>query len=465
VSAADRVRPTAPVPLHRLHPLTPLLRGVKVFTAVLALLSYQTVQQVGVGAVLAAIPALVLLGSGWALLSWRFTGYRVVNRELHVETGILFRRSRRVPLERLQAVDVVRPLVGRVLGLAELRLEVVGQGRTEAPLAYLAEAEAQRLRDRLLALAAGVDEHAPAPDERILARVPVGDLVGSVLLLGPVVLLVPAAVVAGGTLLAWDRRAFLGFLAPLLSMLWAGGQVAVRRLLTEYDFTVAESPDGLRLRHGLLETRAQTVPPGRVQAVRVEQPLLWRLPGWVRVEVDVAGYDTARHRQQEATRALLPVAPQPFALALVHRVVPGLDLAAAPFAGAPPRARWRAPVQWRQLGIAVCGGVAVVRRGRLRRTLTVVPLAKAQSVRRTQGSWQRRLDLATVHLDTAGRHLRAAAQHRDAAEADALVAGLAALARAERDRRRPAQPPPRSEPPLCEPPRSEPPRTEPPRAS
>ena len=45
------------------------------------------------------------------------------------------------------------------------------------------------------------------------------------------------------------------------------GRRALKRVLGEYGFTVAESSDGLRLRHGLLDKRTQTIPPGRVQAV------------------------------------------------------------------------------------------------------------------------------------------------------------------------------------------------------
>ena len=57
----------------------------------------------------------------------------------------------------------------------------------------------------------------------------------------------------------------------------------------EYDWTVGESPDGLRLDHGLLDRAHETVPPGRVQTVRIVEPLLWRRRGWVRVELEIAG--------------------------------------------------------------------------------------------------------------------------------------------------------------------------------
>ena len=88
-----------------------------------------------------------------------------------------------------------------------------------------------------------------------------------------------------------------------------------RRLNTLWRFTVAESPDGLRLRSGLLSTQAHTVPPGRIQALRITQPAMWRPFGWAAVHMNVAGYVGAR---QAHNRILLPVAPLPVAQALVE---------------------------------------------------------------------------------------------------------------------------------------------------
>ena len=94
---------------------------------------------------------------------------------------MLRKRSRRVRLDRLQAVDVVRPLVARALGLAELRLEVAGGGSSEAPLAYLSEDAAQRLRAELLARAAGLHHETPEAPEAVLLEVPLGRLVEATL--------------------------------------------------------------------------------------------------------------------------------------------------------------------------------------------------------------------------------------------------------------------------------------------
>ena len=76
------------------------------------------------------------------------------------------------------------------------------------------------------------------------------------------------------------------------------------------------------------------------ETVRMLEPLLWRPFGWVRVEIDVAGYAGRRGEEQAATNALVPVAPRALAEALVGRVLGGgLPVPAAPVPG---RARWRA---------------------------------------------------------------------------------------------------------------------------
>lgn len=422
----------------RLHPLTPLLRGGR-FALLLAVFVVQA------GARDSSPEAIaLLLGIGVPLaglvgyVSWRAMRYRLTPTELQVESGVLTKRSRRVPLARVQAVDVVRPFYARVLGLAELRLEVVGAGDAEAPLSFLSEDDAGKVRTRMLDLAAGRRAHAageqtaPVAPDRILVQVPTGPLVWSTLLGAPVVAAV-ALLVAVVVAVPVGGEALSSVLLLAGPVLFAVGSLAVRRLLSEYGFAVAESADGLRLRHGLLDTRSQTIPAGRVQLVRIREPLLWRPFGWVRVEVDVAGYSGGRE-EQAATGALLPVAPRQLAQDLVARVLGGPVPVADRLAPAP--ARWRAPLQAGRLRTAVDDRHLVSSYGIVTTTTDIAPLAKVQSLRLTQGPWERRLGLASLHADTAGRRLPGATLlHRGADEAAALLEDLTARARAARSAR------------------------------
>ena len=123
--------------------------------------------------------------------------------------------------------------------------------------------------------------------------------------------------------------------------------VAVRRLLAEYGFTVAEvagrtAPAARAARHAQPDDpagagavgpadRAAAVAAVRLGARRGRRRRLRRRQG----------------EQQNATKALLPVAPRELAHALVGRVLGGaLPVADVPSAG---RARWRAPLSYRRL--------------------------------------------------------------------------------------------------------------------
>lgn len=414
----------------RLHPLTPFARGWAAMAAVAVGLGRESVQDANLPQFALIVAGVLVVGVALGALSWWFTRYAVEGDDLRVDTGVLFRRTRHIRLSRLQAVDVVRPLIARFLGLAELRLEVAGGGAAEGRLAYLSEPVARRLRAELLARAAGLAPDEPEAPERVLIRVPTSAIVGSVVLSTWFVFTIAFAVLLCGTVAVLGEPAALVGLVPAFLAIATG---AWREFASGFDFTVAESPDGLRLRHGLLEHRSQTVPPGRVQSLRIVEPLLWRARGWCRVQVNVAGYAGGGEQARSATSVLLPVAPKDVALALIARsILPGVDLSAVPLSPAPREARWARPLWWRGLACGADERVFVARRGLVQRQLDVIPHGKTQSVRLRQGPWQRRLRLATVHLDTTPGPVRVDVAHRSALEARQIAEWQAARAAAGR---------------------------------
>ncbi|MEU6079942.1 PH domain-containing protein [Streptomyces sp. NPDC047108] len=416
----------------RLHPVTPLRRAWAPIAVATGLIVHdlnrarEWFAELTPGLVLVGLAVLIPLAGAYGFLSWWFTHFSVTSTELRIRTGLIFRRTAHIRLDRLQAVDVTQPLFARLLGVAKLKLDVVGADDKDE-LAYLGEGEARALRAELLARAAGIaPESAQDAGEapvRELARVQPRDLAVSLLLMVSVwcALLVALAAPPLTWLLTGSLWAALATALPFLGGAWAS---SAGRFVAEYDWRLGESPDGLRLDHGLLDREHETVPPGRVQTVRIVEPLLWRRRGWVRVELDVAGSKNG---------VLLPVAERSVAAQVVGRVLPGVDVAAVTGAlQAPPRrARWCVPVWWRGQVFAADEHVFAARHGLLGRTLSLVPHAKVQSVRRTQGPWQRRLDLADVHVDT-GANKSVQAGLRDAAEARAIVAAQADRSRTGR---------------------------------
>ncbi|MFC0056691.1 PH domain-containing protein [Streptomyces actinomycinicus] len=415
-----------PVIERRLHPVTPFRRA---WAPVAVLAGWavhdpngtqQQLARLTTTMLLLGLAVLVPVAGLYGFLSWWFTHFAVTDTELRIRTGLLFRRTAHIRLERIQAVDVSRPLLARVAGVAKLRIDVVGADDKDE-LAFLGEREASALRAELLARAAGfapetAQEIGEAP-ARVLLRVPPRELARSLALTGATWGTLCGALVVP-TLLWLTTHNVWTVLATALPLLGAAGASGVGRFVNDFDWTVSESPDGLRIDHGLLDRTHETVPPGRVQTVRIVEPLLWRRRGsarasgaesgggWVRVELDVAG---------SANSVLIPVAPRAAAEAVVARVLPGVTVPRE-LSRAPGRARWCVPLWWRGHRLAVTGAVFASRSGLLCRRLSLVPHAKVQSVRLTQGPWERRWGLADVHVDT-GADKTVTARLRGAEEA------------------------------------------------
>jgi putative membrane protein len=458
----------------RVHPLTPAVKSWQALVVVLFLLA----QDVGQGALRGDVPGgdglpldglgvgviagggvLLVIGLalavGFAVLSWRMTRYRLTDEALELHHGVLSRKQRAARLDRLQAVDVVQPLVARIFGLARLNLEVAGAGDSKITLAYLGHDRATSLRAHLLARAAGVTyetAEAPQAPEHAVFELPLRRLLGSLLLSGPAAfaaLLVTALVVGLAASVA-TGEALGGFAAAGLPGVLAVGGMLWGRFTKGFGFRVSTGPDGIRLRHGLLEQRSQTVPPGRVQAVRLRQPLLWRPVDWWQVQVNVAGYGGAGDAGGESETTLLPVADRREALTVLGMVVPDLGVSppeqpfavieaalsgaggAAGFVTSPPAARRLDPISWRHNGYRATEQVLLIRRGRLSRELDVVPHARTQSLGVRQGPWQRRLGLASFAVHSTTGPVTPVVPHLASSEAARLLDEQAARSRAAR---------------------------------
>ncbi len=397
--------------------------------------------------VLVAVIALMVL-------SWRMTRYRVTADALELRRGVVFRQHRLAQLDRLQAVDVVQPLLARIFGLAKLTVEVAGAGHSAIELSYLSEARARAVRNHLLASAAGLDyaaagvAEAPEAPEHHWLEVPPARLIGSIALSSATVVLVISAIVLITVSLATGEMAPFAALVP--AALGLGGGLW-SRFSRGFGFRAAISPDGLRLRHGLLEARTQTVPPGRVQAVRLRQSLLWRRAAWWQVEVNIAGYGGSGDAAQGKTETLLlPVGTRQEAIGVLAFVLP--DLGAEPdeqpyqlldaalvgsgpahgFVTSPRAARRFDWISWRRNGFRATRTALLIRRGVLNRTLVVVPHARTQSLGVTQGPLQRRWGLASFALHSTPGPITPVVEHLAEGVAAQLLSDQAARARQAR---------------------------------
>lgn len=476
MSVPDRVRfvdeGVPPEDWHRVSKVTPLLSSWRAIVLILVLVVFQNLEiltEVLQSDTFASNPARLLLQLGGAALAvialvllytyfaWRATAYAVTDQAVWLRKGIFFRSQRHVRFERIQAVNLVHPLLGRIFGLGRLTVEAAGGAGSNLAVEYLTTDRLTELRADILARAAGVKAPAsPSPQDQAtpyqppvveapetpLYAVTTGTLVGSLLLSvsSLVLLIVVAAAIVGGVIL-WRLAgpAALSLLGVLVPVLIAVFVVAWGSFAGEFNFRAAVSPDGIRIRRGLVESRAETVPPRRLHGVRVSQPFFWRPLGWYRVTVTQAARIGGQESSSGATNVLLPVGNRRQALLALWLVLPDLGVAdpteffdqvlrgrkrSANIVGVGRRAWFLDPLTYSRAGISLTGTAAVIRGGRFTRFGEFISYERIQSLVVKQGPLDRVVGVASVALAQVPGSFTMVMEHMASSDAAAVTAEL-----------------------------------------
>lgn len=275
-----------------------------------------------------------------------------------------------------------------------------------------------------------------------------------------VALMVGAAVIAA---IMGGESPFLIFMALLpgtfvpllgyLGTLWARFDGAANFKITP------SGQGGVTLRYGFTGTHTQNVMVERIQALAVEQSILWRAFGWYRVKMTIAGIGIEQNDNQKlVTRNVaLPVGNKQETLMALRLLLPALDEAQAqvlldtadgslksqkPQVPAmivtPSSARWMDLLTWKRNGVTTVGYTAgsvqattridsdaarsslgehtrgdllLIRGGYFIRTLSIVPVSRVLSVSRGQGPLQRAFGCASVHFGTVPGPVRTLMMH------------------------------------------------------
>ena len=438
-----------------------------------------------------ALIAILLLVIFALWLVWRFQQFRITDENVEVKKGIIFRSQRRAPLDRVQGVNLTRPFPARLAGMAKLTLEGAGTG-ADVALEYLATNRAESVRADILRLASGARQQRAegrssreqpgslvgtvssgvseiiggvAQDDvapETVVRIPLGRLIGSHAITGAMWMVFFLVVIGGSVLLPiavfedgpdkWIVMLIAG-LSTAIPMIIAAVAVVWNALQKGFRYSIAPTPDGVRISSGLLTTVSRTIPPGRVHAVEITQNLLWRPFGWWSIRINRMGGTSAAQQnssQAQAAAIILPVGTRADVERVASLLLPhapeGDELFVwqhgmlgphenDPFTTTPKRAFIWHWLQRGRLGVRVTSFAMLVRRGRLGRRLAIFPLARLQGVGVSQGVIARAQRLGHLRVHTVPGPISGAVSSLDVEDAQRLadVVGRGAMAAADAD--------------------------------
>lgn len=359
-----------------------------------------------------AVCAVVWLVSG---LWWRRMGYRLGAEELSLRRGLLSVQLRTARYDRTQAVDVVEPVIARLFRLAAVRVETAGGQSSVIEIAYLKKADAEALRDDILARVHGAPisqtetpTAEPAEEPALVPEIPIARSLIAAALRTSTLFLVGFLILVVVTRLPLSTA--LPILVGALPNAW-------NVLDSSWRYTAHTDGEVLNITYGLADRRRQSIRLDRIHAVQITQPFLWRPLGWYEVRVSVAGYGASASGKASGSTRILPVGT----LAQARQFLPA---DAAPTYASPARAKWVSPLDYRQQTVALNGDYVIVRNGRLNRRIKAIHTSHIQELTYRRGPISQALGLATVDLDLVQGPVRMAARNLTLADAAALLARL-----------------------------------------
>jgi putative membrane protein len=307
---------------------------------------------IGVGGVALALAA--------GYVRWMNTTYRVAGGALHFQRGILSPDETTIPIARIQAIDATQGPVQRLFGVHELHVQTAGGGSGgEIVLRAVSDAGSRDLRS-----VAGLPD--PEAAELPEWRLGMGALLVTALTapqIGVILPVVGGLAAAGDNLLSRENGERLldrlpgdaGGIALLIAAV-AGAALLLSFLgaiVAFSGFALVRDGNRLRIRRGLLQRRAASIPLARVHAVDIVEGVLRRPFGLASLRVETAGYRS----EPAAAQTLVPLLPVADAHALLEEFVPGLAARTGPLERPPRRAMRRYALPAALAG-ALIGGVA-----------------------------------------------------------------------------------------------------------
>ena len=336
--------------------------------------------------------------------------YRIEDAHFYVDQGLIFRKTRTIPVDRIQNIDLTQNVLHRIFKVAEVKVETASGTEAEAVLRVLSMEEVDTLRKAIFAgkqmLTANQTQKLPAKSSDLAESLsPVDQASGIAAVSDPVegeeVWKIPlidlikvglasnrGLVMLGIGLVTFDQFtekgyetvfAFLAgylpkdtgslgfYLQAIIAVVL--GLVLLRLVgilwyvLRFFDYKLEQRGDDLRLSCGLLTRVSASVPRKRIQFISVQQNLIMRWFGLATIRVETAGgaTDASKPNQSIGKTWFMPVIPVAEVPQLVNLLRPGVnwDLERFEFQGLAPRASTRmiriALVQTLLVAIAVVG--------------------------------------------------------------------------------------------------------------
>ena len=292
--------------------------------------------------------------------------YRIQDGELTVQSGLIFRKRRKIPTSKIQNIDLVQNILHRIFGVAEVRIETASGTEPEATLRVLSLKQVALLREKVESAtpqsadlrtesSGTASETASTSSIEEILKIPLSWLVKAGLASNRGMVLIGFLIGLFYQNVPDEERALesvkdqikglQGFFPSLDSGGWqfwliAAAALVVLMLLVRllgvgwfllrfFGYQLTRVGDDFKISCGLLTKVSATVPLKRIQFISIHRPMIMRWFGLASIRIETAG---GAGNAEDATTAVskrwfIPVVPECEIERLMQIIRPGLPWA------------------------------------------------------------------------------------------------------------------------------------------
>lgn len=284
-------------------------------------------------AMLIGIPALILIRS---LIDFYYFRFYIRGEDLIIKRGFLSKKVITIPLNKIQSVHIEQNLLHQILDVAKLAIDTAGSEKSEAEIDAISITKAESFKEFLLRNENGKVDIEQAVNRNI--EIPVIRLSGMdllriglsanhlhaffIVLAFGISAIQELSEIFGNRFIAivQESSTAIGLsvssvLALIVFVLVVSVVVSMIRIVLTYsNFNCDETEQGFRIRTGLINTKQKLVPFSKIQYISWEANWIRRKIGLYMLELHQAQNEQAKKKQ----RIRLPITKREYVDRLLH---------------------------------------------------------------------------------------------------------------------------------------------------
>lgn len=313
-----------------------------------------------------SVPFILLFVVGILLfisgaIRWLTFRYWFEESELRIQYGLIVKKNRFIPFDRIQTLNYKEGIFHRIFGLVQVSVETAGGSdmEAEADLIAITKEAANQIEAEMNAAKFGreiaEEQMLVKPTENVIYQMTPLELVGLATTSGGIGVIIAGVftvVSQFADLLPLERivgqlAGVIEFSAVLISILvFMGLFVAwvfsvAFTMLNYYGFKVTIENERIVITRGLIEKKRVTIPLNRVHAVQVVENPVRQLFGWATVKLETAGGQVSEKGEMDLSVKLFPLVVKKDMYEPLEKIFPQYDFKqdSSAFTKSPKRAK------------------------------------------------------------------------------------------------------------------------------